>query len=165
MEKDEVLQDDKKIATKNFSTLYINENSSIINQNFQNVNDPVDRAIQMYKYHPSIILIIKKVDDQNKFSFESIALSDAAKEIKDINPNKSSFRDSIPPKMLEISSKATVNIWQKFSNESIETDTFPDSLKLADITPVIKKKDPLNKTNYRPVSVLRMLSKLFEKIM
>ena len=110
MEKDEVLQDDKKIATKNFSTLYINENSSIINQNFQNVNDPVDRAIQMYKYHPSIILIIKKVDDQNKFSFESIALSDAAKEIKDINPNKSSFRDSIPPKMLEISSKATVNI-------------------------------------------------------
>ena len=110
MEKDEVLQDDKKIATKNFSTLYINENSSIINQNFQNVNDPVDRAIQMYKYHPSIILIIKKVDDQNKFSFESVALSDAAKEIKDINPNKSSFRDSIPPKMLEISSKATVNI-------------------------------------------------------
>ena len=64
----------------------------------------------MYKYHPSIILIIKKVDDQNKFSFESVALSDAAKEIKDINPNKSSFRDSIPPKMLEISSKATVNI-------------------------------------------------------
>ena len=110
MEKDEVLQDDKKMATKNFSTLYINENSSIINQNFQNVNDPVDRAIQMYKYHPSIILIIKKVDDQNKFSFESVALSDAAKEIKDINPNKSSFRDSIPPKMLEISSKATVNI-------------------------------------------------------
>ena len=89
MEKDEVLQNDKKIATKNFSTLYINENFSIINQNFQNVNDPVDRAIQMYKYHPSIILIIKKVDDQNKFSFESIALSDAAKEIKDINHNKS----------------------------------------------------------------------------
>ena len=119
----------------------------------------------MYKYHPSIILSIKKVEDQNKFLFELVALTDVAKEIKGINPNKSLFRDSIPPKMLEISSKATVNIWQKFSNESIETDTFPDSLKLADITPVIKKKDPLNKTNYRPVSVLRMLSKLFEKIM
>ena len=51
MEKDEVLQVDKKIAEelntflKNVvSTLDINENSSIINQNFQIVGDPVDRV-------------------------------------------------------------------------------------------------------------------------
>ena len=51
MEKDEVLQDDKKIAEelntflKNVvSTLDINENSNIINQNFQIVGDPVDRV-------------------------------------------------------------------------------------------------------------------------
>ena len=48
------------------STLDINENSSIINQNFQNVDDQVDRTIKMYKYHPSIIFINKKVDNQNK---------------------------------------------------------------------------------------------------
>ena len=64
VEKDEVLQDDKNFAEelntflKNaISTLDINKNSSIINQNFQNVDDPVDRAIEMYKYHQSIILI------------------------------------------------------------------------------------------------------------
>ena len=51
-EKDEVLQDDKNIAEalntffKNFvSSLDINENSSITNQSFQNIDDPVDRAI------------------------------------------------------------------------------------------------------------------------
>ena len=55
MEKDEILQDDKKIAEESntffknaVSTLDINENSSIINQNFQNFDDPVDRAIEMY---------------------------------------------------------------------------------------------------------------------
>ena len=37
-------------------------------------------------------------------------------------------------------------------------------MKLADIAPVFKKKDPLNKTNYRLVSVLLIVSKLFEKI-
>ena len=37
-------------------------------------------------------------------------------------------------------------------------------MKLADITPVFKKKDPLDKTNYRSVSVLPIVSKLFEKI-
>ena len=55
--------------------------------------------------------------------------------------------------MLKISLDATANILQKLLNESLQAGTFPDSLKLADITPVFKKKEPLNKTNYRPVSV------------
>ena len=38
-------------------------------------------------------------------------------------------------------------------------------MKLADITPVFKKKDPMNKTNYHPVSVLPIVSKVFENIM
>ena len=42
----------------------IKENSNIINQNFQNVDDPADSAIEMFKYHLSIILINKKVDNQ-----------------------------------------------------------------------------------------------------
>ena len=119
----------------------------------------------MYKYHPSIILINQKIGNQNKFSFEPVALSDVVKEINDINPNKSSSRDSIPPKMLKISSEVTANILQKLLNDSLETGMFPDSLKLADITLIFKKKDPLNKTNYRPASVLPIVSKLFEKIM
>ena len=38
------------------------------------------------------------------------------------------------------------------------------SLKLADIIPVFKKKDPLNKTNYGPISVLAIVSKMLDKI-
>ena len=67
--------------------------------------------------------------------------------------------------MLKISSEAIGNILQKVLNDSLKAGTFPDSLKLADVTPVFKKKDPLNKTNYRPVSVLPIVSKLFEKTM
>ena len=67
--------------------------------------------------------------------------------------------------MLKITSEATANILQKLLNESLETSTFPNILKLADITPLFKKKDPLDKTNYRPASVLPIVSKLFEKIM
>ena len=95
VEKDEILQDDKKTAEelnaffKNaVSTLDINENFSIINEDFQNFDDPVYRAIEMYKYHPSIILINQKIGNQKKFSFESVALSDVVKEINDINPNE-----------------------------------------------------------------------------
>ena len=49
------------------STLNANENSFIISYNFQNIVDPIGRAIEMYKYHASIVLIKDKVDNQNKF--------------------------------------------------------------------------------------------------
>ena len=101
----------------------------------------------------------KKVYNQNKFSFEPVALSNVVKEFKDIYPNKSPTKYITPPKMLKISSEATANILQKLLNESIQTGKFPGSLKLADITPVFKKKDTLNKSNYRPVSVLPIMSK------
>ena len=40
-----------------------------------------------------------------------------------------------------------------------------DSLKLSNIVPVHKKKGPTDKCNYRPVSILPLLSKVFEKTM
>ena len=50
-------------------------------------------------------------------------------------------------------------------NDVIHTAQFPDALKLADITPVFKKEDSNNVKNYRPVSVLPVMSKVFERIM
>ena len=50
-------------------------------------------------------------------------------------------------------------------NHSIEeTGIFPSSLKLGNITPIFKKGDPLNKSNCRPVSILPLLSKVYERI-
>ena len=54
---------------------------------------------------------------------------------------------------------------QKLLNKMLRTGNFPDKLKLADITPVFKKNNPLEKANYRPVSVLPVVSKIFERIM
>ena len=48
---------------------------------------------------------------------------------------------------------------------SIDQSVFPDKLKKAQVTPLYKKNDPLLKTNYRPVSVLCIFSKIFEKIL
>ena len=49
--------------------------------------------------------------------------------------------------------------------EAIENKKFLDYLKLSNIVPVHKKKDPTDKTNYRSVSVLSSLSKVFAKVM
>ena len=48
-------------------------------------------------------------------------------------------------------------------NSAILNGVFPDELKLAVVTPLYKKSDPEDKTNYRPISVLPSLSKVYEK--
>ena len=42
---------------------------------------------------------------------------------------------------------------------------FPDILKQAEICPIFKKGDAMNVCNYRPVSILPIVSKIFEKEM
>ena len=53
----------------------------------------------------------------------------------------------------------------KLFNDSIEKSDLPQNLKLADITLVYKKNDHLDKTNYRPVNILPVVSKIFERTM
>ena len=50
-------------------------------------------------------------------------------------------------------------------NESIKKNEFPNELKAVDITPIFKNEDPLNKENYRTVSLLPTMSKIFERIL
>ena len=50
---------------------------------------------------------------------------------------------------------------QLFKSWNISKNTY---LKLADISPIFKANDSTLKKNYRPVSVLNIISKLFEKL-
>ena len=87
------------------------------------------------------------------------------KKIKNINPKKDTTKNNIFPRVLKQSHKVLSNFFQKLVNDTIISGTFPDNLKLADVTSVFKKKNPLGKINYRPVSVLPAISKIFEKLM
>ena len=51
-----------------------------------------------------------------------------------------------------------------FSN-SLSCSTFPTGIKYADVTPIYKKDDNIDKTNYRPISILPNLSKVYERLM
>ena len=55
-----------------------------------------------------------------------------------------------------------MEIW---NHEIIDDKKFPSRLKYADITPIFKKLERIFRENYRPVSILPVVSKIFERIM
>ena len=51
------------------------------------------------------------------------------------------------------------------SNESFQSSSFPTKIKLAKVMPLVKKGYPLDSSNYKPISLLSVFSKITEKIM
>ena len=85
-----------KNATKN---LRITENIYIVD-NSNDITDPVNKAIDKFKKHPSILLIQSKVANDSIFSFNEASLFDIDKELRSLNPNKAYTFKNIPPKIL-----------------------------------------------------------------
>ena len=73
---------------------------------------------------------------------------------------------NIPVKKLkevkDVIAEPLMQIWNK---EVIQNKKFPNELKLADISPLHKKLENIYKENYRPVSLLPVVSKIFERLM
>ena len=49
-------------------------------------------------------------------------------------------------------------------NEVLQNGKFTESLKLSDIVPVYKKRDPTYKSTFRSINILPLISKVFEKV-
>ena len=65
--------------------------------------------------------------------------------------------------MLRLSSHIIAAPLTQILNLSIETKLFPDILKNAKVPPYFKKEDNTDKTNYRPISILPIISKIIER--
>ena len=82
-----------------------------------------------------------------------------------ININKSIGPYSIPAPLLRILKTHISPLISSLINDSFLCGIFPSKLILAKVTPVFKKGSRQDKDNYRPISVLFIFSKIFEKAM
>ena len=172
IENGEVVSDDK-INAESFneffidavSSLAIEENQAILDD-ADEVLDPVKRAVKKFGHHPSILDIKRNVSITTKFSFTEIDVAEMITEVNNLNAKKAGTFMNIPVKILkeaaDIVAQPLVDIWKY---EIILGRKFSSQLKLADITPLHKKLETINKENYRPVSLLPVISKLFERLM
>ena len=90
---------------------------------------------------------------------------DILKNINSLDKNKPSTFKNIPAKILLETSDICVPFLKTIYNNSKYRSNFPDSLKYAEISPIYKKGENTKKENYRPISILPCISKLFERDM
>ena len=89
-------------------------------------------------------------------------MEEVKKVTRDMKNNKF-VGGEIPTQILK-ESECTFEILTSCINKSIETGCFPDGLKEANITPIFKNNNPLDKSNYWPVSILPLTSKVYERL-
>ena len=121
------------------------------------------RAILKYRNHASILAIRERKKAQINFCFKEVSFEKIQKEILNLNKKKASQNSVIPTKIIKENSDIFGKVLCSFINDSIKSFTFPSCLKGADVTPIHKKGKKDKKENYRPVSTLPVLSKIYER--
>ena len=106
---------------------------------------------------------LKKKIESN-FVFDTVDNTYVLKLIQNLKSKPSFGHDGLSSIMLKEISSSISPILTCIINQSLCTGIFPESLKIAKIIPVYKKENPHITDNYRPVSLLPILSKIFEKV-
>ena len=123
----------------------------------------ISERITSFDNHPSIQMIKDKYQNFS-FKFQPVSIDQIIKFIDEIDSNKSSSGE-IPAHIFKIAKEEVAEPITNCINSSITSDIFPGELKLADIVPTFKKEDQNDKANYRPISLLPLISKLYEKVL
>lgn len=99
------------------------------------------------------------------FSFHPTSSEAVQKIIDSLTTRKATGIDNITVRTLKENKSILAPMITSLINFSIERSIFPDSLKVARVIPLHKKGDPTTPANYRPISILNSLSKIFEKVL
>ena len=102
--------------------------------------------------------------DSTVFEFKSVSNDEVVTMLSKLRDSKSSDQDKIPVKILKDSSDVRVSYLTYIFNCSLLSGIFPDDWELARVSPTYKSGDKQQCGNYRPISVLSVVVKIFEKL-
>ena len=102
---------------------------------------------------------------EHRFNFNTITESETLSIINKLKNKNSSGKDEISNKLLKSIKDEIAKPLAIIINQSLKTGVFPDALKIAKVKPLYKKGDNFCLNNYRPISLLPTISKIFERVM
>lgn len=156
-----ILDNEKNIVSNNvdvadcFNSFFI-DNIETICENIY--SSDIDKNL-------SDMMIVGSSYNESTFFCDPILPSEILFEIKKLDNKNSRGVDNICNFTLKKCSLVLVDVLCSLFNRSLEEGIFPDKMKIATVIPLHKKGDTNNMNNYRPISLLSSIAKIFEKIM
>ena len=141
---------DNKLIADEFNKYFVNIGPNLISKLPQSTPNPTT-FMSASRTYPSIFLTPTTTDE-----IKSIML-----HLKSSSPGY----DGITLPILKHIFQIIANTLTHLINLSLQNGIVPNEIKIAKVTPIYKTNDPSQFTNYRPISVLPIFSKLFEKVM
>ena len=104
------------------------------------------------------------VSSDNKFIFSPISSSNVFSLLNKLSKSKATGLDNISAKLIrECADLISIPLCNIFNN-SLSSGLFPDDWKCARVTPLFKQGERTDVNNYRPISVISIIAKVFERI-
>ena len=150
------LMDNKKI-TDNFQI------ANEFNKYFINVGPNIAKSIQPTPNKTYEDYLKHAV--AHKFNFQYVTKDDVHKIIDRLKGKTSHGVDGLSDKLLKLIKYEISDILTHTINQSLANGIFPDKLKRAQVIPIYKKENDNLFSNYRPISILPSISKVFERVM
>ena len=104
-----------------------------------------------------------KISQNTQFAIPPVKMNELLQDLLNLDINKSTGTDNIGPKILKVSAPFIVSPLTYIFNRIIDSSIYPNILKNAKVSPIFKSGGKCLPTNYRPISVLPVISKLTEK--
>ena len=96
-----------------------------------------------------------------RFAFCKVTTIQVERVMKALIKSKATGIHNIPNKILKDSYQVIAPFLSEIFNCAISTNVFPDDLKIGKVSPVHKSNDIDNLNNYRPISVLPTIARVF----
>ena len=164
----EILRKNKKMPSEE---IFLNEDGLVItdpkrvansfNRFFTNVADNLVSKID--KTNSKYQDFLKNPNEHSIF-LKEVDFGEVYKIVANLDTTKSGDIYGITPKFLQLGANELSTNLTLIFNKSLSLGAFPDQLKIAKVIPVYKADSKQEHGNYRPISLLPIIGKIFEKI-
>ena len=112
----------------------------------------------------SVKTFYKNLNITTKFQLKPTTEDIVLKLLKDIDISKAAGVGNLPGRFLKDGAVILAKPVNEICNLSIKSKIFPDPCKLGKLKPILKKGSRMDPSNYRPIPLLPLISKIFGKI-
>ena len=155
---------------KQHNTIFLEDNGFIsdpakvankFNDFFLNIAEKLSAKIENKNSKPQDYL---KNPNKSKFTLKETIPNEVKKVVDQLDSKKSGDIYSITPEIVKLSNEVVAEALSIIFNRCVREGHFPDTLKLAKVIPIHKGDSVLTVSNYRPISLLPIFSKIMERL-